>query len=86
MDSFQELFSGGDNWSPAGDARSVRTDNASSADSTTPPPQPIIEEKDEKKNANSIRGLCLRGILDLPLDHPPLIFGKKFWRLPFINF
>ncbi|XP_018562881.1 probable nuclear hormone receptor HR3 isoform X2 [Anoplophora glabripennis] len=54
MDSFQELFAGGDNWT-TGDNRDVlRPDNISSADSTTPPPQ-NIDEKDERKSANSIR-------------------------------
>lgn len=56
MDNFPDLFSGGDNWS-AGDARGVRNDDISSVDSTTPPPQLHIEEKDDKKSANSIRGL-----------------------------
>lgn len=55
MDNFPELFSGGDNWS-AGDARGVRNDDISSVDSTTPPPQLQIEEKDDRKSANSIRG------------------------------
>ncbi|KAJ8924276.1 hypothetical protein NQ315_007068 [Exocentrus adspersus] len=55
MDSFQELFSGGDSWTAAGENRDVlRPDNVSSADSTTPPPQ-NIDEKDDRKSANSIR-------------------------------
>lgn len=55
MDNFQDMFSGGDNWQ-TGDNRNLRGDNISSADSTTPPPQLPVEEKDEKRSANSIRG------------------------------
>lgn len=50
MDNFQELFSGGESW-----ASDVRPDNISSTDSATPPPQ--LDDKDDKKSANSIRGL-----------------------------
>ncbi|XP_068896391.1 probable nuclear hormone receptor HR3 isoform X6 [Tenebrio molitor] len=53
MDSFQELFSGGENCWPTTESRDVRPDNISSTDSATPPPQ--IDDKDDKKSANSIR-------------------------------
>lgn len=59
MDSFQELFSGGDSgWATGGEgSREVLRgrDNVSSADSTTPPPQ-NIDDREERKSANSIRG------------------------------
>lgn len=55
MDSFQELFAGGENWTTGDGREFVRQDNISSADSTTPPPQ-HIDEKDDRKSANSIRG------------------------------
>ncbi|XP_044265925.1 probable nuclear hormone receptor HR3 isoform X1 [Tribolium madens] len=51
MDNFQELFSGGETWPT--DSRDIRLDNISSTDSATPPPQ--IDDKDDKKSANSIR-------------------------------
>ena len=52
MDNFQELFAGGETW--PSESRDIRTDNISSTDSPTPPPQ--IDDKDDKKSANSIRG------------------------------
>ncbi|XP_050499368.1 probable nuclear hormone receptor HR3 isoform X8 [Diabrotica virgifera virgifera] len=55
MDSFPELFGTGDScsWS-TGESRELgRTDKVSSADSTTPPPQ--IDDRDDRKSANSIR-------------------------------
>ncbi|XP_019866848.1 probable nuclear hormone receptor HR3 isoform X1 [Aethina tumida] len=53
MDSFHELFTG-DNWSH-GDGRDVRQDNISSVDSSTPPPLHQLDDKDDRKSANSIR-------------------------------
>lgn len=65
MDSFQELFTGGDTWATCErrDIIKVEGGSTSSVDSTSPHPlqhqqaQPIdTDDKDEKKNANSIRG------------------------------
>ncbi|XP_056648689.1 probable nuclear hormone receptor HR3 isoform X2 [Diorhabda carinulata] len=55
MDSFPELFGTGDSssWSVSGDRELGRADKVSSADSTTPPPQ--IDDREERKNTNSIR-------------------------------
>ncbi|KAK9753622.1 hypothetical protein QE152_g1886 [Popillia japonica] len=71
MDSFQELFSGGDTWSNCERRDATRITegggSTSSVDSTSPQPlhhhphqqvqQSVdLDDKDEKKNANSIRG------------------------------
>lgn len=63
MDSFPEIFGTGDTWSTSTDSREVvRGDKVSSADSTTPPPQ-NLEDKEDRKSANSIRGKVLLNVL-----------------------
>lgn len=64
MDNFQELFDAGDNWQGGCEGRGIGpSGGVTSADSTTPPPQHVPDEKDDKKNANSIRGLNLKEII-----------------------
>lgn len=68
MDQFQELFNTGDNWqncnNNSGDEQNCNIrniDRCSSADSTTPPPQlQILDDKEDRKTANSIRGLFIK--------------------------
>lgn len=58
MDNFPDLFNTNDTWGVVGDnGRDLYRQETSSVDSSTPPPQSLDAE--ERKNANSIRGITV---------------------------